>query len=105
MKKTFERIRLQGNFWVAAFMIRHICSKTYLNIVAKFMQRSKKYEYQQKKLKNTGTVSVVELHFNKVIKKISAFYNSAETLLRACGYFLKISSSRNITKFPFNWEV
>ena len=56
------------------------------------MQRSKKFEYQQKKLKNAGTVSVVELHFNKVIRK----------MLRACGYFLKISSLRNFTKFPFN---
>ena len=66
------------------------------------MQRSKKFEYQEKKLKNTGTVFVVELHFKKVIRKISAFCNSAETLLRACGYLVKISSSRNFTKFSFN---
>ena len=66
------------------------------------MQRSKKFEYQQKKSKNAVRVSVVKSHFNKVIRKLSAFCNSAETLLRASWYFLKISSSINFTKFPFN---
>ena len=49
-----------------------------------------------------GTGSVVESLFSKVTGKISAFCNSAEALSRTRWHFLKISSSRNFTKFPFN---